>query len=120
MGLGLSAALALGSFAVPWLTITGVVVGGILGPLALEAAARRSTGASPEKTYFAPGFRVPAAVFVILGGALCASALFLLKTTGHVAFVVAAAVLLGIVTTACTWSVGRFRRTGLSAAAALR
>lgn len=118
VGLGLSVAFALGSFAVPWLTATGVVLGGILSPVALEAMARRSSGTSPAKTYFSPGFRVPAAVFVVLGGGLCASALILLKTSGNVAFVLVAAVLLGIVTAACTWSVSRYRRTGHSAGAA--
>ena len=118
VGLGLSAAFALGSFAVPWLTTTGVVLGGILFPLALEAMARRRSGASPVKTYCAPGFRVPSAVFVVLGAGLCASALILLKTSGNVVFVLVAAVLLGIVTAACTWRVSRHRRTGSDAGAA--
>ena len=118
VGLGLSVAFALGSFAVPWLTATGVVLGGILIPVALEAMARRSSGASPAKTYFAPGFRVPAAVFVVLGGGLCATALILLKTSGNTAFVLIAAVFLGIVTSVCTWGISRYRRSGHIARAA--
>lgn len=116
--LGLSVAFALGSFAVPWLTMGGVVLGGILIPLALEEIARRRTGASPVKTYFAPGVRMTTSIFLTIGGALCASALILLKTTGDVSFVLIAAPLLGIVTTICTWSVGWSRRSGRSEEAA--
>lgn len=108
-GLGLSLAAALASFAVPWLTITGVVLGGVIAPILLEQLARRCTGASPAKNYFAPGARVATVVFVIVAAALCTTGLALLKTTGEPAYVLVAAVALGIVTTVCTWQVGRSR-----------
>ncbi|AZZ56905.1 hypothetical protein C5E08_13990 [Rathayibacter iranicus] len=106
--------MALASFAVPWLTITGVVLGGIIAPLALEQLARRSTGASPVKSYFAPGTRMVTVAFVLVSAALCAASLFLLKTTGETTYVLVAAVALGIVTALCTWQVGRSRRSALA------
>lgn len=113
LGLGLSLAAALASFAVPWLTIAGVVLGGVIAPLALEQGARRSTGASPAKRYFAPGVRKVTVIFVLVAAALCSAALVLLKTTGETTSVLVAAVALGIVTALCTWQVGRSRRSAL-------
>lgn len=55
------------------------------------------------------GARVATVVFVIVAAALCTTGLVLLKTTGETAYVLVAAVALGIVTTVCTWQVGRSR-----------
>ncbi|WP_146076804.1 hypothetical protein [Rathayibacter tritici] len=118
--MGVSLAAALASFAVPWLTITGVVLGGVIGPVLLERLARRRNGASPAKNYFASGARVATVTFVIVAAALCATALILLKTTGETAYVLVAAMALGIVTTLCTWRVGRSRQSAPDVDPALR
>lgn len=112
--LGLSMGLALASFAVPWLTITGVVLGVVVLPLVIEAVARSRTGASPV-SHLAPGARgqVVASVVVVVG--VTAAALVHLKTTGAVWGVLVGAVVVGAVITWCTSLVSRRRSSGSAA-----
>lgn len=110
LALGLSVAFALGSFVFPWLTITGVVLGAVILPVAIDMTARRVSGASPLSNSFAAGTRGPVIASIVIVVAVAAGALVLLKTTGAVWGVLAGAGIVGIVTAWCTWWLERRRR----------
>lgn len=112
VALGLSVTLALASFAVPSLTLTGMVLGAVVLPVLLETVVRRTSGVSPRKDYLARHLRAPALTWVVVVGGVAVAALVRLKVTGAVDGVLAAAVVAGVVTTACTWWVSRRRDAG--------
>lgn len=109
VALGASVALAVASFAVPSLTITGIVLGAVIAPVVLESVARRRTGASPAKDYLARGRRVPALTWVVVTAVVVGTALVHLKVTGALGGVLLAAVVAGLVTVGCARSVNRAR-----------
>jgi len=110
--LGLSVALALASFAVPWLTSVGVVLGAVVLPVVIEAAARRTSGAAPLGDYLGPRTRGPVLASLAVAVLVTVAALVLLKVTGAVWGVLVGAVVIGVVTTWCTRWVSRQRLTG--------
>ncbi|TNC17204.1 transposase [Georgenia sp. 311] len=109
--LGLSVALALASFAVPWLTSVGVVLGAVVLPVVIEAAARRTSGAAPLGDYLGPRTRGTVLASLAVAVLVTAAALFLLKVTGAVGGVLVGAVVISVVTAWCTRWVSRQRLT---------
>lgn len=110
--LGLSVALALASFAVPWLTSAGVVLGAVVLPVVIETAVRRRSGAAPLGDYLGPRTRGPVIASLAAVVLVTAAALVLLKVTGAVWGVLVGAVVVGVVTAWCTGWVSRRRITG--------
>lgn len=107
--LGVSVALALASFAVPWLTVIGVVLGAVILPLVIEATARRVAGAAPRGDVLRAETRGPVLGTLVVVVGVTAGALVLLKATGDVWGVLVGAVVVGVLTAWCTWWVSRQR-----------
>lgn len=109
IGLGLCTALALAGFALPGMATTGVVLGAIVLPLALEVEARRRTGGAPRPSYLEPPFRSTTLVAVPVGVAVAAASLVALKTTGVSWVVLPGAVVVGVGTAATARRIERLR-----------
>lgn len=109
LGLAIAVGLALASFAVPGLSIAGVVVGAIVLPVALELEARRRTGASPVKAYLDPPTRGTALAYAACGAAVAALSLAALKATGESWVVLPGALVLAVGTFVAARRVDRLR-----------
>ena len=109
VGLGVSTGLALASFAVPGLTMAGVVLGAILLPMVLEIQARRQTGGSPAKSYLQPPTRATAVAYAAGGAAVAAVSLAALKATGESWVVLPGALVLGVGTISAARRMDRLR-----------
>lgn len=96
IALGLCVALALGGFAVPGMATTGLVLGGVVLPLAIDLEVRRRIGSSPAKSYLEPLTRTTTITAVLIGTVIAAISLVALKVTGESWVVLPGAALLGV------------------------